>query len=395
LVFRNLIKYAWKRICQQFWLLAVLSMLFFALPLCVGPVAESLLSQGVDFSGMTLAVVAPEGDSTGRLIEELTLSMRDVSRYATLRSMNFEEAARGMEDGSVTAILVLPENFVGGVLYGENPDVVLVVSGDRPLESLLTLWVGQSAADLLTSAQQGIYAVLELYPGAEASDLSWDQVHMAVNMEYIGAALNRQELFRVRELRATGSVEPDRHYTLSLLIFLTMALPPLLMPLFAGPHMAMRRRLRTLGYGAGVHYGSTLWVCCWVIFFMTLGSVWFFTDRNLAGGGLLALFGGIYGSVCCLLCRSASSCGALAFGCGGLLTFLSGGILPTALLPGFLRSLGALSPVGMLRRLMNLPVREWLSQGWALPGLLLWCAGLLCLGVLLYKRRLDRKEERL
>ena len=116
MVFHNLTKYASKKICQQFWLLAVLTMLFFALPFCVGPVAESLLSDGVDFSGMALAVVASEGDSSGALLEQLTGNMRDVSRYANFRSMTLEEAEQALENEEVTAILVVPENFIGGVL---------------------------------------------------------------------------------------------------------------------------------------------------------------------------------------------------------------------------------------------------------------------------------------
>ena len=48
-------------------------------------------------------------------------------------------------------VLALPEGFVSGILYGENPDVELIVPAERPLESLLTLWVGQSACDILAA----------------------------------------------------------------------------------------------------------------------------------------------------------------------------------------------------------------------------------------------------
>ena len=108
----------------------------------------------------TLAVTAPEGDPVPGLLEQYMGNMRDVRQYCTFRAMDGAEAAAALESGEVTAILVLPENFIQGVTDGSNPDVRLVVSGDRPLESLLTLWVGQSAADLLSSFQAGVYAVL-------------------------------------------------------------------------------------------------------------------------------------------------------------------------------------------------------------------------------------------
>ena len=136
--FWKMTTYAWKALCQQLWLLAGLFMLFLLLPVCAGALGTELLSRGVEFSGITLAVVAPQGDETGAVLERLTDGMRDVREYASLRSMTREEAERALEAGSVSAILLLPERFVDGILEGENPDVTLVVSPDRPLEALPT-----------------------------------------------------------------------------------------------------------------------------------------------------------------------------------------------------------------------------------------------------------------
>ena len=99
----SLTKHAWKSICQQFWLLAVLSMLFFLLCTAAGPVAGELLDQGVDFTGPTFGVCAPEGDSTAQLLETLTARMKDVSQYATFRSMS-PEAARILKNPGLIAI---------------------------------------------------------------------------------------------------------------------------------------------------------------------------------------------------------------------------------------------------------------------------------------------------
>ncbi len=393
--FHNLTKYAWKCICQQFWLLAVLFMLFFALPFGVGPVARSLLSQGVDFSGITLAVAAPEGDSAGALLEELTGNMRDIRQYCSFRSMTWESAAQALENGDVTAVLVLPENFIGGVLDGTNPDLTLVVSADRPLESLLTLWVGQSAADLLSSAQKGIYAVLELYPGQTVSGLTRDQVMAQINLNYINRTLNRQDSFRIVELRAAGTMEIETHYALSLLIFLTMALPPLMLPLFSGESMAMRKRLCSLGQGAAIQYFSSLTVCFWVLLGLTAIPAGYLTGWNFPAAVFLALFGAGFSGFCCLSSRSAAGCGGLAFLLAAGTMFLSGGVIPPALLPEAFRRISALLPAEMLRNLLYLSPGNWSEAGFALPGLLLWTAAFLAAGLLLYCRRLTGKEAEL
>ena len=65
--------------------------------------------------------------------------------------MEEHEALEALKNGEVTAVLALPENFIQGVMWGTNPNLRLIVSGDRPLESLLLLWVGQSASDILSA----------------------------------------------------------------------------------------------------------------------------------------------------------------------------------------------------------------------------------------------------
>lgn len=391
-VFHNLIIHAWKVICQQFWLLAVLSMLFLALPMAAGPVAEELLSRGVDFSGMVFGVCTPQGDSTGVLLEELTGRMEDISRYASFRSMEEEQAAAALEAGELTAVLVLPENFIGGVLGGENPDVTLIVPADKPLESLLALWVGQSAADLLTAAQSGIYGVLDAVPWEGVEGLSWEQAKMDINLSYISMTLNRQEMFRLTRLKAVDSMELPAHYGLSLLLFLTMALAAVFCPLYADAGAPFRRRLKSLGGGAMLQYFSCFGVAFCLVLALTMVPTLLLTGGKAAGCILLALFGAAFGSVCCLLSRSAAGCGGIAIPAAGAMVFCCGGVLPMPLLPRGLRAVGEFLPVGHLRTLMYLPISRWGEVPLHLLGAAVWILCLVAIGVALYSRRLGREE---
>lgn len=386
--FCKMTTYAWKALCQQLWLLAGLFMLFLLLPVCAGPVGDALFSRGVEFSGITLAVVAPQGDDTGAVLERLTEGMRDVREYASLRSMTREEAQTALESGEVSAILLLPERFVDGILEGENPDVTLVVSPDRPLEALLTAWVGSSAADLLTASQRGIYAVLELAPGENR-----DQMMLGINLEFIQRTLNRERLFKTRQLRVAGAMELGEYYGLSVLSLLALCLPPLFDPVFRGEDIRFRRRLRSLGYGAAFQTGSCVLVCGGVVFLLTAAPVWYLTGNFPVGAGMLALFSGSFSAVCCLASYSASGCGGMAFPAALGLTFLSGGIVPTALLPGWIVRLGRWLPLGALRTLMALPVSEWSREGWALLCALGWSGMLWVLAVLLFACRLKGEVE--
>ena len=364
-------------------------MLFLLLPLCAGPVADSLLSDGVSFSGLTLAVVAPEEDSTGALLEELTGKMRDVSRYATFRSLTQEEAYQELEDGQVTAVLLLPENFISGILNGTNPDVTVVVREDQPLEALLTHWVGQSAADLLTAAQQGIYAVLELSEGQLPQNLTRDQVVSQINLEYIGMTLNRQSFFREEVLSASDAMDTGTHYALSLLIFLAMCLPPVFQSLFSGEDLPFRRRLLVLGRGAGIQLSGLLWVILLILMVLTGGITLYLTRGNIAGWLILCLFCGCFCCFCCLLTRSIAGCGAVAYPLAALSVFLSGGLIPSPLLPRWVQRLGEFSPASVLRQALYLHPDDWDKE---LALLLFWIAGLAAVSIVLFRMRLKKED---
>lgn len=232
------------RLCRQLWLLAGLAALCALLPLLAGRAAEEALSRGADFSGITLAVTAPEGDPLPRQLERAMAGMADVSRYCAVRAMDREEALAALASGEATAVLELPEGFVRKVQWGENPPVRIIVDGSRPLESLLTLWVGQSAADLLAASQAGIYAVLERYGQSPPPGLGRDQAVMEVNLKYVQWTLNRQELFREEALLPTSVLPIALHYRLSLLAFLALSTPPLFAWMYQGSWLSGMGRLR-------------------------------------------------------------------------------------------------------------------------------------------------------
>lgn len=394
--FEKLTALTMGKLCQQRWLLAGLVLLCLLLPLGAGRAAEALLSRGVNFAGVTLAITAPEGDSVPRLLERYMGDMEDIAQYCEIRSMdNEQEAVAALERGEVTAVLVLPENFIRGVMWGDNPDLRLIVAGDRPLESLLLLWVGQSASDILSAFQSGVYAVLDLYEEAPPPGLTRDQVVLDINLEYINLALNRSELFQTRELLATGALPISLHYHLALLSYFALSAAPLFVPIYSGGWLRFQRRLRCVGCGVCAGYFSAVFAGLPVLL-LPLVPALLLTGAGrlpllLGAAVLMALFCSLVCALCCLAAGSAAGCGMLSFGISLLSLALAGGIVPPVLLPGPVRRLTWLSPVTWLSRLaagaMGYPVPASAWAGLALGGL-----GMLILSLALYRRRVDRQE---
>lgn len=383
------------RLCQRRWLLAELVFLCLFLPLTLGVAAQHVLAQGVDFSGIRLAVTAPAGDDLPEQLERYLGQMQDVSSYCTVQAMEEDAARKALEEGTVTAVLKLPEQFVQGIMYGENPDVQVIVGGDRPLEALLALWVGQSATDLLAAFQAGVYAVLDLYELAHPSGLSWDQAMTEINLKYISWVMGRQDLFRVHEVTAAGALPVKEHYAFCLLAFFSMALAPLFTRLYQGEWLKVQRRLRVAGRTEAGGYAASVLASTLILLLLLVPGLALAAGEisaALLGTALLtAVFGAVFGSFCCMITESIAGCGVLAFLLSFLSLTLAGGILPPVLLPRTLQKFGDFSPVTWIKDLAVGAVGVDV-QGGMLP-LILTTVILAVVSWGLYCRRVDGREE--
>lgn len=391
------LKLNWGKLRQRRWLLAGLALLCLFLPLGAGRGADFLLSQGVDFHGVVLAVTAPAGDGVPQQLEQYMGGMEDIAQYCRLAAMEAAAALEALRRGEVTAVLVLPEDFIQGVMDGSNPDLRLIVDGDRPLESLLLLWVGQSASDILSAFQAGVYAVLELYEASPPPNLTRERVVMDVNLRYITLALERSGLFQTRMVSAVQSLPVSLHYTLALLAYFALSAAPLLLPLYSGDWLGIQRRLRCAGRGAaaGCFCGTAAGMPIFLLFLLpalVLAEKGAHPLALLGAAVLMAAYCALFGTLCCLAARDAAGCGMIAFTAALVALALAGGIVPPVLMPAGLRQLSGLSPVTWLIRLSAWPMGYPLP-GFALGGLLLTGAGMAGLSLVLYRRRVDRWEE--
>lgn len=379
------------KLCQQLRLLAGVALLCFFLPICIAPAAEYVLSQGISFSGISLAITGPEGDPVPEQVAQFLPNMSDISEYCQVTAMEYEEAIRSLEREQVTAVLVLPENFVGGVINGTNPDVEVIIRGDSPMDGLLTLWIGQSASDMLAAVQSGVYAVLELYAQNPPENLSNQDVIARINLRYISWMMNRQDMYRMQTIPVTEQLPVGLHYALSLLAYLVLSLSPFFMPVYESRWLAAQKRYRTVGRGSWIFYLSGL-TAGWVIIFVLLAAA----QLIIAGGSiagiigtsaLCALFCTGFAGVCCLLTADTGSCGVLSFICSLVFLALSGGILPPVLMPQGLRSWISCSPVAWIRNTLAVPVGEYDTQPGMMIALAVFGVLLITVGGLLYHRR--------
>lgn len=375
---------------RQTVLLAGLALLCAALPELAGRGAEAFFSQGADFSGFTLVITAPEDDPVPEVLADLLGAMTDVRQYCQVRAMDRSQALEDLQSGRASAVLVLPPDFIRAVQRGENPAVDLIVDGGRPLESLLASWVGQSAADLLSAVQRGVYWALEQWD--EDSGVPWSQAVLEINLRYVRWTLGRQEIFRTETLLPTGTLPIALHYRLCLMGYLLLAMCPLFAWNYQGALLApgrLRYVLRSPLYG----YFASLTVCWGALALVALAALLPLDPPPLPALGaalFCGAFASAYAAFCALTARTAAGCGALSFFLTLLFLTAAGGVVPPVLLPEALRRLEALSPVAWMRDLTAWALGAGEAKG--LLPLLGALALLTGLCALLYRRRAARGE---
>ena len=382
---------------QFFWLVRLLLARLrpAAAPLAVLLLCACLLGAGIGFAVQSpeagpqvqilLSARSEEDAPLADALAEYLGGMEDIAAYCAFRSASPQEAERLLSQGAVSAVLWLPEDFIGSILSGENRAPAVETPAGRPLEAAMVRWLASSSADMITTAQAGIYAVLGWYDGLASPPIDRDRAVLEINMRYLQYAFSRSDLFREESLSPTGQLSLGDHYAVGSLLCLFLLLTPLLSPAFGGEDLLrFRRRIGALGIGPGATAAAGLLgsLClAFPLLWIALGAL----TGDFPASLLPALLGAALGAGLAGACTGPAGNGTLPIFLLVLLFALCAGcLLPPAMLPGWLRALGALSPLTHLRALAAAPL------GYSSPSPLPLLGMILLLWAITFLRR--RKE---
>lgn len=171
-----------------------------------------------------VGIVSEEESSLSGMLVNFVSSMESMEESCEFVTMGREKAYEALADGSIYAAVILPEGMVEGILNGTNPPATVVFGSTySKVETAVFKELAGAGEKLLSTAQAGIYAAdaLCLLLGQpnkiqEAEDI--------LNVSYMEYALKRAEVFDLREVIATGSMDTKGYYMAALLlVFLSFA----------------------------------------------------------------------------------------------------------------------------------------------------------------------------
>lgn len=326
-------------------------------------------------------VMPPEENEENRYVRMAFAFLGEIDTVKTVcdfvPAADEQTAVEQLRRGENTAVVVIPERFISGIMNGENTPARIIFgeSGANTSSALFQEMLRAGASDLST-AQAGIYAVEDVSRFLSGSPGAVEQASDYLNNRYFSYALDRNIYYETVPVSSEGSLSTVQFYTAAglVLLFLLSAIPcaQLLKPPPPVLSAAMRRR----GIQSGVcriFQVSGVTLVCFALFgtayvlaalatirYPSVGTVIGFpTGRGggfsvLSGlAGLLVLLFSVFafaGLIYRLAGRTVPGV-LLLFLLSVVLLFAAGCFVPSALLPPLLSKLGALLPTAFFFRL--------------------------------------------
>lgn len=186
-----------KRLARLLPCVALIAVLLLA---GAGTILSAFTAQNATCEENTVLRVGVAGDTNNPYFEfgMTALKTLDSSRFAVeLVAMPEETARHSLENGDISAYVVVPEGFTEAALHGEIRPIPCVVSaGTSGLVSLFKAEIADVVRDLLVESQKGVYGLAESL--SEAGQRQEDHADRLA-LRFVTLILRRDTLYEVEE----------------------------------------------------------------------------------------------------------------------------------------------------------------------------------------------------
>lgn len=289
-------------------------------------------------------------------------NMESVKNWCRLVPVKEAEGERMLTEGELTALIVLPEDVVEEILYGGNAPAQLYLSENAEAFGLMFEELAAAGISLLQTAQAEIYATRALTELFGEGSAALSDMYTEIDLFNLNIAMNREQFFRIRSLSVTGNQSFAVYYAGALL---TLYL--LLSGLFFGPYLKRSVPEQSmLSTRRGISFPLQLagrMLPTMLLLFITLilpAAAWLFPGvRNMLhpalswkGALLILLSLGCAAAILQFFYQLSYSAGTavLIVGISTLfMGYVSGCLLPSALLPGSMNRLAYFLPTTYMK----------------------------------------------
>ena len=229
---------------------------------------------------MNIGIAIPEGESISRLATQYISSMDSVRSVCDFYYLDEQESVEQLKQGTLQAVVVLPEGFYHDVQVGINPPAQIYFPKDAAQNTQVFEELVTAGVSFLQTAEAGVYAALDTasYYGVELQGAG-----LGDTIAYLFAhqMLKRDSVYSAKMLSTMGNLSVAEYYYAAGLVILLMMCGIQFGFLYGKRNRSVEDKLKIRGVGSIRQ--SVVKILVMTEFLYVTGLLYYFAGIGIAG----------------------------------------------------------------------------------------------------------------
>lgn len=308
------------------------------------------------FTTVNIAYYVPEDDDVKytNLVTSMLANMQSMQETTKLHKVSTIEQGYDMvESGEAMYLIILPENFLSGVMDSTNPNLTVILKDTSSISAYITNELFLSYSGYLGIAQGANYSMLDTTRKHEYKKNDRLNLQDKVDLVFLDRTLNKEGYSKTIEATNEGNYSLKRHYLASAVMLSLFLLAFVIMPLLTERGDGIISALSIYRIKS-LHIFLSNAICCFLALYLAYLPCYLLISivevKGLHLIGLLTIIPAILIialiiSFCSIVSRkSILSANMLTLLIAILIAYVGGGILPSAMLPAAIQNFSGYLP---------------------------------------------------
>ncbi len=181
-------------------------LVIFIIPFLIMISLSGLSAEKEQKSSFNLAIVDKENSFLSRMLIKKVTKEKTLFDFIKFDTMNLQHAKKELEEGELTAILEIPENFSTGLMYMQNYPLKIILNKNDIVNSYLIENLCSSFSEYITSVEVSAASLYEVLIEQGLSVKEAASVNDAASYELISLAIDRKKFFEFIENEEIPSI---------------------------------------------------------------------------------------------------------------------------------------------------------------------------------------------
>lgn len=241
---------------------------------------SAIMQNAQVFQKVNIGIAIPEGESISRLATQYISSMDSVRSVCDFYYLDEQESVEQLKQGTLQAVVVLPEGFYHDVQVGINPPAQIYFPKDAAQNTQVFEELVTAGVSFLQTAEAGVYAALDTasYYGVELQGAG-----LGDTIAYLFAhqMLKRDSVYSAKMLSTMGNLSVAEYYYAAGLVILLMMCGIQFGFLYGRRNRSVEDKLKIRGVGSLRQ--SVVKILVMTEFLYVTGLLYYFAGIGVAG----------------------------------------------------------------------------------------------------------------